>query len=144
MSGSETADTEAIDRLTDSLGKFQSAIQKAAEEVPAMDDERLLAQNLAMLNSLPDGRAERLVSSWPDLRSIPFDGTKGSVGGPLPPLSHGFAYPRENQTHIIVIDKTTHRVRFEDETEAEVRIVIEPKSEIEPFKGPIPRPKDRK
>jgi len=32
-------------------------------------------------------------------------------------------------TRIIRVDKTVHRVRFEDETEEEVVIVIEPKGE---------------
>lgn len=89
-----------------------------------MDDETALRETLKMLNS--DSGDHNPVGHWPDLRSEPFRRDRVSVSGPLPPQARGFTYPRQGQTHVIVIDKTMYRVRFEGETESQVRIIVEP------------------
>ena len=63
------------------------------------------------------------------LRSAPFL--------PLPQPSNNTAepsrprslttYPLEGEQHSIVVDKRTHRIRFDGETESGVVVVIEPK-----------------
>ena len=51
---------------------------------------------------------------------------KRCVGGWLPPRPTGSAAVGR-EAHRVVVDKRTHRIRFEDETESSVVIIIDPK-----------------
>lgn len=50
-----------------------------------------------------------------------------TIGGTLPRPRVQTFFPVEGEQHSIVVDKTTHRIRFEGETEQSVVVVIEPK-----------------
>lgn len=60
--------------------------------------------------------------------------SSGTSGGGYQFATGGFiqprftnAYPQKDVTHTVVVDKRTHRIKFENETESGVTIIIEPK-----------------
>lgn len=48
-------------------------------------------------------------------------------GGPLPQPRSMTAFPSDGETYNVIVNKKTHRIRFQDETESGVVIAIEPK-----------------
>jgi hypothetical protein len=54
--------------------------------------------------------------------------TNRSMGmQPIPTMSDDYRTLRASQTQRITVNKTTHRIRFENETESSVEVIIEPK-----------------
>jgi len=51
-----------------------------------------------------------------------------STGGLIPHPRSMTTFPLNGETYSVIVDKTTHRIRFQDETESGVVIVIEPKT----------------
>lgn len=83
-----------------------------------MDDEQVLRKTLQSLNGMGNG------SHWPDLRFIktPDDWPwRRRLMVPLNPVPFDIKQK-------LVVNKVTHRIKFENETETEVTIIVEPKN----------------
>ncbi len=87
-----------------------------------MNDEITLRETIKTINTTsgynPTGH-------WPDLRCEPFRGDRTS-GGILPSLPITVC-PLEGERCTVILNKKTHTLRYQDETESGVVIVIEPR-----------------